>query len=162
MIRLKAREGFGRHCRIARLVTLQAGRQNSLPRLLAAADNAAMPTEPPRVNFPKRKRRWLHFRLRTLMIGLAALLLLAAAGWCANQARRARARTSILETIREHGGDYQQHLGAIPKMSFVRRLCGDQCVVVVWRPRDGSGPTEDEIRAEFPKVQILVASDDRP
>jgi hypothetical protein len=31
----------------------------------------------------KRMRRWLHFRLRTLMIGLAALLLLAATGWCA-------------------------------------------------------------------------------
>jgi hypothetical protein len=121
-----------------------------------------MQSEPTKADSPKLKRRWFRFRLRTLLIGLAALLLLAAACWCANQARRARARTSILEAIREHGGDYQQHLGAIPKMSFVRRLCGDQCVIVVWRPRDGSGPTEDEIRAEFPKVQILVASDDRP
>ena len=138
-----------------------SGRLTLLLRLPAAADNAAMQSEPSKVEPPKRKRRRYQFRLRTLMI-VVTLLVLAAAGWCANQARRAWARTSILEAIREHGGDYQQHLGAIPKMSFVRRLCGDQCVIVVWRPRDGSGPTEDEIGAEFPKVQILVASDDRP
>ena len=80
------------------------------------------------------------------MVGLAALLLLAAASWCANQARRARARTSILEAIREHGGDYQQHLRAIPKMSFVRRLCGDQCVIVVWRLPENAVPTDRSVR----------------
>jgi hypothetical protein len=56
--------------------------------------------------------------------------------------------------------DYQQRLGAQSRMPLIRRLCGDQCVVDIWQPHDLSGPSEDEIRARFPKVQILVASDD--
>jgi hypothetical protein len=39
-----------------------------LLRLPAAEDNAAMQTEPPKAEPPKRKRRWFQFSLRTLMI----------------------------------------------------------------------------------------------
>jgi hypothetical protein len=51
----------------------------------------------------------------------------------------------------------QPHLGR-SDLSFIRRLCGDQRIVVIWRPPDKSGPTEDEIKATFLKAQILVAS----
>jgi HEAT repeat protein len=37
-------------------------------RLPAVGDNAAMPTESPKVDPPKRERRWFQFSLRTLMI----------------------------------------------------------------------------------------------
>jgi hypothetical protein len=39
-----------------------------LLRLLAVGDNAAMQSEPPKAEPPKRKRRWFQFSLRTLMI----------------------------------------------------------------------------------------------
>jgi hypothetical protein len=39
-----------------------------LPRLLAAADNAAMQIEPSKADPPKRKRRWFQFSLRILLI----------------------------------------------------------------------------------------------
>ncbi len=37
-------------------------------RLPAVGDNAAMPTEPSKADPPKRKRRWIQFSLRSLMI----------------------------------------------------------------------------------------------
>jgi hypothetical protein len=43
-------------------------RQNCLLGLATVPDNAAMPTEPPQTDAPKRKRRWFQFSLRTLMI----------------------------------------------------------------------------------------------
>ena len=133
-----------------------------MPQPTAAADNAAMQSEPFKAEPPKHKRRWFQFSLRTLMIGVGVLLLLAAAGWCAKEAWIGLDHHALLSAVRAHGGEYQPHLGAPSRMSFVRHLCGDECVVVIWRPRDNSGPTENEIRARFPKVQMLVASDKRP
>jgi hypothetical protein len=121
-----------------------------------------MQTEPSKADSPGPKRRWFQFRLRTLLIGVGVLLLLATAGWCAKETWIGLDRHALLSAVRAHGGEYQPHLGAPSRMSFVRRLCGDECVVVIWRPPDNSGPTENEIRARFPKVQILVASDERP
>jgi hypothetical protein len=72
MSRLKAKEEFGRHYRIARLVTLHAGRRNPLLGLHVTADNAAMLTEPPKAESP-RKRRWFQFSLRTLFVVVTLL-----------------------------------------------------------------------------------------
>ncbi len=47
--------------------------QHRLLQLPAVGDNAAMPTEPPEAEPPKRNRRWFQFRLRTLMIGVTLL-----------------------------------------------------------------------------------------
>jgi hypothetical protein len=44
-----------------------------LLRLPAVADNAAMQTETPNVEPPKRKRRWFQFSLRTLLICVTLL-----------------------------------------------------------------------------------------
>jgi hypothetical protein len=41
--------------------------------LPAAGDNAAMPTEPPNAEAPKRKRRWFQFSLRSLLIVVTLL-----------------------------------------------------------------------------------------
>jgi hypothetical protein len=49
-----------------------------LLRLSAVEDNAAM-NEPPKVEPPKRERRWFQFSLRTLMIGVTLLAVLP--GW---------------------------------------------------------------------------------
>jgi hypothetical protein len=103
-------------------------------------------------------RRRFQFRLLTLLIGITIFAVVA--WWCITEARIAQDRVLLLETIKTRGGDYQQHLGGQSRLPLIRRLCGDQCVVVIWRPHDRSGPSEDEIRARFPKVQILVASDD--
>jgi hypothetical protein len=101
--------------------------------------------------------RRLQFRLRTLLIGVTLFCVVIAAGWSADQIRIAWSRAAILTSLRDRGGEYQERLGHQPSMrSFLRRLCGDRCVIVVWRPRDGSGPTEDEIKSAFPNAQILV------
>jgi hypothetical protein len=44
------------------------GRHNPLLRLPAVGDNAAMESEPPTAEPPKRRRRWFQFSLRSLMI----------------------------------------------------------------------------------------------
>jgi hypothetical protein len=94
------------------------------------------------------------------MIGVAICAVVA---WsCIAEAHVAGARVALLTAIKNRGGDYQEHLGGPSRMSAIRRLCGDQCVVVIWRPHDLSGPSEDEIRARFPKVQILVATEAQP
>jgi hypothetical protein len=99
------------------------------------------------------------FRLLTLMIGVTIFAVVV--WWCIAEVHRAGARVALLAAIKNHGGDFQEHLGPT-RMSAIRRLCGDQCVVVIWRPHDLSGPSEDEIRSRFPKVQILVATEDQP
>jgi hypothetical protein len=44
-----------------------------LPRLPAVKDNAAMQTEQPKTEPPKRKRRWFQFSLRTLFLVMAVV-----------------------------------------------------------------------------------------
>ena len=56
------------------------GRSQFLAPLPEQADNAAMQTEPPEADPPKRKRRWFQFSLRSLLIGVT---LFCAAVWLA-------------------------------------------------------------------------------
>ena len=51
----------------------QESAEHYLLQLPAAADNAAMQTEPSKAEPPKLKRRWFQFSLRTLMIGVTLL-----------------------------------------------------------------------------------------
>jgi hypothetical protein len=53
--------------------------------LSAVADNAAMPTEPPTAEPPKRKGRRFQFSLRTLFVVVAVI---AAASWVITDRRR--------------------------------------------------------------------------
>jgi hypothetical protein len=47
-----------------------------LLRLSAVVDNAAMESEPPKADPPKRKHRWFQFSLRTLLIVVTLLAIL--------------------------------------------------------------------------------------
>jgi hypothetical protein len=107
---------------------------------------------------PASPRRHFQFRLLTLLIGVTIFGVVA--WWSISEARIARGRVSLLETIKRYGGDYQPQLGGSSGLSLIRRWCGDKPIIVIWRPK--SGPTEDEIRARFPDVQILVASGGQP
>jgi hypothetical protein len=71
------------------------GLPNPLPRLPAVGDNVTMESEPPKAEPPKRKRRWLQFSLRTLMIFVT---LIATAAWVvADRQRLIRERDDALE-----------------------------------------------------------------
>ena len=74
-----------------------AARLIALLRLHVAADNAAMQTEPPKAEPPKRKRRWFQFSLRTLLIVVAVLAVLC--GYVARQADMVRERKAILKRV---------------------------------------------------------------
>jgi hypothetical protein len=63
-------EGKTRNERLSNLRKGQSPRDhpNPLLQLRAVGDNAAMETEQPRADPPKRKRRWFQFSLRTLLV----------------------------------------------------------------------------------------------
>ena len=52
--------------------------QHRLLQLPAVRDNAAMQTEPPKADPPKRQRRWFQFSLRTLFVVVTAWAVLLA------------------------------------------------------------------------------------
>jgi hypothetical protein len=54
-----------------------AATPNPLPRRPAVGDNAAMEAESLKAEPPKRKRRWFQFSLRTLLIAVTVVALLA-------------------------------------------------------------------------------------
>jgi hypothetical protein len=61
-----------------------------LVRLPGPADNAAMQTEPPKAEPPKRKRRWFQFSFRTLLILTVPCAV--GAAWVAREMERKRIR----------------------------------------------------------------------
>jgi hypothetical protein len=61
-----------------------------LLRLPAVKDNAAMQTEPPEAEPPKRKRRWFQFSLLSLLIFTMACAV--GAAWVAREMERKRIR----------------------------------------------------------------------
>jgi hypothetical protein len=54
-------------CVSAKCGDAASGHRDPLLCLRAVGDNAAMQTEPIKADPPKRKHRWIQFRLRTLM-----------------------------------------------------------------------------------------------
>jgi Leucine-rich repeat (LRR) protein len=77
-------------------------REHLLLWLPAAADNAAMQTEPTNTDPPKPKRRWLQFSLRTLMI--FTLICAVASAWVAKRMEQKRKEREAVEAIENHGG----------------------------------------------------------
>jgi hypothetical protein len=69
-------------------------------RLRVAADNAAIQTEPTKANAPKRKRRWVQFSLRTLLI--VTLICAIASAWVARRMKQKREERVVVEEILKH------------------------------------------------------------
>jgi hypothetical protein len=139
--------------------------------LPAASDNAAMQTEPPKPDPPKRKRRWYQFSLRTLLIVVTLLAVpLSYVGW---QAKIVRERRSVADEITQHGGfvhwastitDNSQPKLVIsprlnikppyPNVSWLRRLLGDDYVLVIISA-GMSDEAYNRAEAVFPEAYIF-------
>jgi Leucine-rich repeat (LRR) protein len=108
-----------------RSLRIELAAENSLLRLHAVADNAAMQTEPSKADTPKRKRRWFQFSLRTMMVVVTLLCI-----WLGITANRANRQRRAVETITKAGGevlyDYQTVTGARPPgPEWLRTLLGE-------------------------------------
>ena len=101
------------------------GRQNRLLLLPAVGDNAAMQSAPPNADPPKRKRRCLQFRLRTLM--MLTLLCAIGSAWVAQRMERSRQEREAVDAIRGIGGTVEyDYTGAEPPgPAWLRRVLGD-------------------------------------
>jgi hypothetical protein len=93
-----------------------------------------MQTEPPKADQPKRKRRWLQFSLRLLLIGTVVVAV--AAGWLGRSIERKRRQLEVVNTILKDGGvvfyDYgRQEIGGWTKgrepsgPSWLRAILGE-------------------------------------
>jgi hypothetical protein len=104
---------------------------NPLLRLPAVRDNAAMEAEPPKVEPPKRKRRWFQFRLRTLMI--FTLICAIPCAWLGRKIDKKRREREAVDVIQRLGGyvqyEYQSMPGGPPRQppgpEWLRSLLGE-------------------------------------
>ena len=102
--------------------------QNPLLRLPAVGDNAAMEAEPPKADWPKRKRRWCQFSLRTLLIFM--LVCAISCGWVARRIEQKRREREIVNEIIKRGGrveyDFEIDVRSKPAgPDWLRRLLGE-------------------------------------
>jgi hypothetical protein len=93
-----------------------------LLRPLEARDNAAMQTEPPKVDPPKRKRRWFQFSLWTLLILTVACAV--ACGWLGRAFHRAADEDALIDAAQKIEGRVQVAYSGPDWMGFIypRRL----------------------------------------
>jgi hypothetical protein len=132
----------------------------------ATSDNAAMETDPPKVEPPKRKRRWYQFRLRTLMIAVTLLAVpLGYVGW---QVRIVRHRDELRRELAAHGGGsvtatkliveltaHGQKCDEPPNLSWIRELVGDEYVYFLYVPETVPKELADDLKAEFPEARVI-------
>jgi hypothetical protein len=129
-----------------------------LLRLPAVRDNAAMQTDPPKPEPPKRKHPWFQFSLRTLLITVTALAV--PCWWVATQKRLIEDRRELLSKIEKvyRGVWYVEQLppGTSSAISGLRRLLGDQAVSVIVLPLDADAKIYPTIHDLFPEAQLQV------
>jgi hypothetical protein len=133
-------------------LTRKVAPQNPLLRQPAAADNAAMQTEPPEADAPKRKRRWFQFSLRSLLIGVTIFCLVG--GWLGRELFIARQRLDTLKWLESQGGCcglWPGHKGE-DEPSIVRRLFGDREVQWLQIPRSVSDDDAQRLMDIFPNA----------
>jgi Leucine-rich repeat (LRR) protein len=99
-----------------------------LLRLPAVEDNAAMQSEPPEADPPKRQRRWVQFSLRSLM--LFTVVCAIGAAWLGRKIERKRQEREAVEAIIKLSGfadyDYEGVQGATPPgPAWLRNLLGE-------------------------------------
>jgi hypothetical protein len=130
-------------------------RRPSLQSPVIAADNAAMEAEPSKADQPKRKRRWLQFSLRTLLI----FTLICGIGFArlGRKIERKRGERVVVKEIRQAGGrvdyDYEIALPAVEPFgpAWLRELLGedffsDVALVVIPDAAAGSHIPENLIK----------------
>jgi hypothetical protein len=119
----------------------------------AVADNAAMQTEPPTADPPKRNRRWFQFRLRTLLIGVTLLCL--TSGYVARQAQIVKDR----ETFRDaHVRFWQENdENSVP---WLRRQFGDTTYNIITLRRESSKELRRHAAGLFPEATMMVLKAD--
>ena len=109
--------------------------------LPAVRDNAAMQTEPPKADPPKRKRRWLQFSLRSLMI-FTLIVGIGMATWIVPLKKSAEKQKAAVEAIKSDSGyvnyDYEVDSSGNgitaaepPGPAWLRRLLGDDFFTTV-------------------------------
>jgi hypothetical protein len=101
-----------------------------LLRLPAPADNAAMQTDPPKSDPPKRKRRWFQFSLRTLLI--VVLIAAIPCAWLRSKIEQKRQERQTVEAILKSGGDvkYDYQIAnppaTAPGLGWLRGTLGEE------------------------------------
>jgi hypothetical protein len=128
-----------------------------LLRQPAVGDNAAMETEPPKAEPPKRKRRWFQFSLRTLMIGVT--LLAVPCAYVAHEAKIVAKRKALL--AKELGPDvtppgWWRSSESSPTLPLVQRWLGDQPICSMIIPASLPPSLVEELREAFPEAMITV------
>jgi hypothetical protein len=120
-----------------------------------------MPTEPPRADPPKRKRRWFQFSLRTLLVFTMALAV--ACGWLGKRIEQKREEREAVEAIVKSGGyaqyDYQGETdGEPPGPNWLRKLLGEDFFseVTLVNINTRGGDAELEHVNGLTKVKALV------
>ncbi len=117
------------------------------------------------VDTPIRKRRWLQYRLRTLLI--AVLLLALPLSWIAMRMEKARRQREAVETIAELHGmvwyDYHEILGDFaehpPIPSLLLKLLGDDFfsdVVGVAFFGDSLGDDDLKVLGTLPHIDFVI------
>jgi Leucine Rich repeat len=107
-------------------------RRNPLLRLLTATDNAAMPTELPKTEPPKRKRRRFQFSLRTLLIFV--LICAIPCAWLGPKIqRKAKERAAVNEIERSGGFVIYDDSDEQHPPTWLQRLLGSDAVFVYCR-----------------------------
>ena len=130
---------------------------NPLLRLPAAGDNAAMQTEPPKADSPKRKRRWFQFSLRSLMIGVT-LFCVAVGGYIGWQAKIVRERKAMLAQLSAadwRRPEFRWH-SPTPQIPWLRRILGDKPVAMLVVPPNADQQAIAEIRQMLPEADLAL------
>ena len=111
-------------------------------------------TEPIKPVPPKRKRRWFQFSLRTLLI--VVVLVAAACGYVARQARIVAVRDAARARITALGGQWRLggYIDYEESVPLIRRWLGDEPVSSVIIPDNVSTEDEQRIRDVFEDVAI--------
>jgi hypothetical protein len=118
--------------------------------------NAAMPSEPPKAEPPKRKRRWFQFSLRTLMIAVAIAAV--PFGNVGSQAKIVRERRAELNRAIDGRQLVICGNGEMLVIPWIRRALGDQRVGAI-KILTGTDAAElERLRVLFPEAEIQLVT----
>jgi hypothetical protein len=122
-----------------------------------------MQTESPKVDPPKRKRRWFQFSLRTLMIGVTLFCVVDGGyvGWQAKIVRARRAWLAHLATQRYQAriGDRVIYAGnGHGEPSIVRRWLGDKAILRISLPATVPDEDRETTLRLFPESNVTQTS----